>query len=125
MPNISMATLRLVTRTAPDVETILRNFRREAEKSGSLAPAEALRMARRLDYRRETTLRFVDALTLCHGVESFESIGGFYSYANAGDTYAETVILYPSGKFRVASIGDILEQASHMRWHARREGRAA
>ena len=92
---------------------MLRNF---AKENGELTPRAALRIARRLGFRKQTTLEFIDSLTLCHGVEAFESVGGFWEYVNTGDTYAETVVLSPGWRFMVTTIGDILERPTHMKW---------
>lgn len=84
---------------------------------GELTPREALRATRGLPFaRKRERLEVVDILTACHGVEGFESVNGVWSYANAGDTYAKTVLLSPGGRFIVASFGDILEQPSHWNW---------
>lgn len=90
---------------------------------GDIEPREALRATRGLPFAGKIErLEAVDILTGCHGVESFESVNGFWSYANSGDTYAQTVLLSPGGRFVVASYGDILEQATHDAW-ARRHNR--
>lgn len=58
-------------------------------------------------------LRAIDRLLGMHGVERITGRNGFVmSYANSGDTYACTVLLFPSGAFRVGSWGDVVETRS-------------
>ena len=117
---ITLQTLKVVTREARNVEEILPQFRELAKRFGEMTPRDALNLARKLGYRAETTLRFIDALTLCHGVEAFEGPGGYFEYCNTGDSYAETVVLRPSGAFSVTSWGDVVESRAFQRWEAKR-----
>jgi hypothetical protein len=97
--------------------------REYVRQHGSLKPRDALRATCGTHWNAFARLDLIDALTLCHGVESFKSVNGFWSYANTGDTYCETVLLSPGGRFIVASYGDILEQRSHWEWNERKERR--
>lgn len=72
---------------------------------------KALRLTRAISkpFRR---LRAIDRLLANHGVERIALRNGqtAFHYTNTGHTYAATVILYPSGTFRVSSWGDIVER---------------
>jgi hypothetical protein len=78
---------------------------------------KALRLTRciRRDGRR---LRSIDRLLGMHGVEVARTRSGAlgFSYANTGDSYACTVVLFPSGAFRVTSWGDIVERDNGRRY---------
>lgn len=56
-------------------------------------------------------LHAADCLLENHGVEGFEVDGRHFSYSNAGDTYATTLIFdHSNAKWIVASWGDIVEK---------------
>ena len=78
-------------------------------------PEKACRKALRLTlpirwnpYRMQA----IDRLLGMHGVETARTSKNehAFSYANAGDTYACTVILWASGKFQVSDCGTIIER---------------
>lgn len=74
---------------------------------------KALRLTRRISkpFRR---LRAIDRLLANHGIERVALRNGEtgFHYSNTGDSYAATVLLYPSGAFRVSSLGDIVERSN-------------
>jgi len=88
----------------------------------NLTPRDALALTRGFRFKDSTQrLAVIDALTNCHGVEYFNSVNGVWEYANAGETYAETVILTPRKRFIVSSLGDVLEQKTHSQWAEKNE----
>ena len=72
----------------------------------------ALRLTRSIRQSRFRRLRAIDRLLGMHGVGAVYYRNGAhaFNYTNAGDSYACTVILFPSGAFRVTSWGDIVER---------------
>ncbi len=83
------------------------DYRRNPEA----ACRKALRLTRGIS-RPSRRLRAIDRLLGMHGVESVRTRNGGhgFSYANTGDSYACTVVLFASGTFRVSSWGDIVER---------------
>ena len=81
-------------------------------RSPEAACRKALRITRSLKNRPNRRLRAIDRLLGMHGIERIHEKNGelAFTYANSGDTYAATVILYASGTFRVTSWGDIVER---------------
>jgi hypothetical protein len=80
-------------------------------------PEAACRKALRLTAaiaKPSRRLRAIDRLLGMHGVESVRFRNGehAFSYANTGDSYACTVVLFASGAFRVTSWGDIVERSN-------------
>jgi len=73
---------------------------------------KALRLTRSMRNRPNRRLRAIDRLLGMHGVESVREKNGklAFTYANSGDAYNCTVILFASGTFRVSSWGDIVER---------------
>ena len=92
-----------------------------ADESGAMAPRDALRFTSGLGLKLYERLTIIDKLMTCYGVETFDSVGGLWEYANTGDTYAETVVCSPKGKFIVSSVGNIQESPSHDRFYRRNE----
>lgn len=72
---------------------------------------KALRITRAIS-RPSRRLRAIDRLLGMHGVEYVRRRNGAqgFTYCNAGDSYACTVVLFPSGAFRVTSWGDVVER---------------
>ncbi len=72
---------------------------------------KALRLTRAIR-NPSRRLRAIDRLLGMHGIESVRTRNGEhgFSYANTGDSYACTVVLFASGTFRVSSWGDIVER---------------
>ena len=84
------------------------DYRRDPLK----ACRKALRMTSSIS-RPSLRLRAIDRLLGMHGVEVIRGRGGFViQYANTGDSYACTVLLFPSGAFRVSTWGDVVETRS-------------
>jgi len=84
------------------------DYRRDPIK----ACRKALRMTSTIA-RPPRRLRAIDRLLGMHGVEIIRGRGNFViQYANSGDSYACTVLLFPSGAFRVSSWGDVVETRS-------------
>ncbi len=81
-------------------------------RSPEAACRKALRITRSMKNRPNRRLRAIDRLLGMHGIERIHEKNGelAFTYANSGDTYAATVILYASGTFRVTSWGDIVER---------------
>jgi len=119
---MTLRKLRKAFAKAPHIDAVCALARQFAHDNGPLEPGRALRFTRNIDplderYPNYARLRVIDALTQCHGVESFESVGGYWEYVNAGDSYVCTVLLSPGGRFFVESWGDRVERPSHDRWH--------
>jgi hypothetical protein len=83
------------------------------KRSPEAACKKALRITRGI-HRPVRRLRAIDRLLGMHGVESisFRDGGYAFSYANSGDSYDCTVVLFASGAFRVTSWGDIMERSN-------------
>ena len=73
---------------------------------------KALRITRSLKNRPNRRLRAIDRLLGMHGIEGVHEKNGklAFTYANSGDAYNCTVILFASKTFRVTSWGDIVER---------------
>ena len=84
------------------------DYRANPEK----ACRKALRLTRSMANKPNRRMRAIDRLLGMHGVETVRTSKGehAFSYANAGDTYACTVILWASGKFQVSDWGTIVER---------------
>ena len=84
------------------------DYRANPEKACRKALKLTLSMANKPNRR----LRAIDQLLGMHGVETIRTTNGehAFSYANAGDTYDCTVILWASGKFQVSDWGTIVER---------------
>lgn len=78
---------------------------------------KALRITRAIR-NQARRLRAIDRLLGNHGVESVRTRTGAngFRYSNTGDSYAATVVLFPSGTFRVSSWGDIVERDNGRRY---------
>lgn len=81
-------------------------------------PAAACRKALRITRcitRPHRRLQAIDRLLGMHGIESarLKNDEHAFSYANTGDSYGTTVVLFASGAFRVTSWGDIVERRSN------------
>lgn len=83
-------------------------YRADPEK----ACRKALKLTRSMQSKPNRRLRAIDRLLGMHGVETTRTTKNehAFSYANSGDTYACTVILWVSGKFQVSDWGTIVER---------------
>ncbi len=90
--------------------TLEDDYKSDPEK----ACRKALRLTREMFVHPERRLRAINRLLGMHGVESVRFRNGehAFSYANTGDSYACTVVLFASGTFRVTSWGDIVERSN-------------
>ena len=84
------------------------DYRADPEK----ACRKALRITLSMAHKPNRRMRAIDQLLGMHGVETVRTTNGehAFSYANAGDTYDCTVILWASGKFQVSDWGTIVER---------------
>ena len=87
------------------------DYRADPEK----ACRKALRLTLSMAHKPIRRMRAIDQLLGMHGVEGLCTTNGehAFSYANAGDTYACTVILWASGKFQVSDWGTIVERRTN------------
>lgn len=78
---------------------------------------KALQLTRGIS-RPSRRLRAIDRLLGMHGVETVRTRSGEwgFSYANTGHSYACTVVLFASGKFRVSDVGTIVERDNSRRY---------
>lgn len=123
MKTQSLASLIRAVRVASGTESVLDaiaaiphdalgdDYKRDPES----ACRKSLRMTVSLSRRPNFRMRVIDRLLGTHGVEHVLTHSGApgFSYANAGDSYACTVILFASGTFRVSSWGDIVERGGN------------
>ena len=73
---------------------------------------KALRLTLSMAHKPNRRMQAIDRLLGMHGVETIRTSKGkhAFSYANSGDTYACTIILWASGKFQVSDLGTIVER---------------